>query len=215
MIILNGHDLQPPMVLPLPNWNEIVSRVPASAIGMLGTLFFAYPCRFVLGRNRNSKFGDFKVSHGQDLPEISVNRDLHPDLFLITLVHELAHVVVWYRHPKDAQAHGKEWKQAYRECLSPFGRKEIFPDNFLPILKDHLREAPATTKQDTPIYKYFFPSPEGPVLKELKPGTTFELNPGRTFKLIKQRRTRFECLDLQNKRLYLVSGDAKVTPVNT
>jgi SprT protein len=198
------------MVLPLNNWNEVIARVPAPAIGMLGTLFFAYPCKFVLGRNRNSKFGDFKVIPGQELPEISVNRDLHPDLFLITLVHELAHVVVWYRHPKDVSAHGNEWKQAYRECLSPFVRREIFPEPLLPILKEHLREAPATTKHDTPLYRYFFPAPDQPILRDLKVGDLFELNANRKFRVVKQRRTRFECIDLSNNRLYLVPGDARV-----
>lgn len=201
------------MAAPLDNWGEISSRVPPASTGMLAMLFAAWPCRFILGKNRDSKLGDFRMHPGLNLPEITVNHNLPPGIFLITLVHELAHAVVWHRYSANVAAHGREWKQCYRECLSPFIRKDVFPDSLLPILEEHLRKAPAATRQDSDLYLYFFGEPEGLKINQLTPGTVFRLEKGKTYRLIKARRSRYECLDLSNNRLYLIPGELRVQPV--
>ena len=151
---------------------------------------------------------------GLTLPEITVNHDLPEGIFLITLVHELAHAVVWHRHGHNVAAHGKEWKDSYRECLSPFLRKDIFPIDLLPILNEHIRKAPAATRQDSELYIYFFGGKSGLRLRELFPGTVFQLEgSGKAYRMVKARRSRYECLDLSNNRLYLIPGELRVHPV--
>ena len=52
--------------------------------------------------------GDFKIHKGQLV--ISINNNLNPYSFLITLTHELAHAFVYRNYKNTRDPHGKKWQ---------------------------------------------------------------------------------------------------------
>ena len=85
--------------------------LPDGSVPYVVHLLKTYPVRFRIVRPRKSKLGDFRVREGEDLPEITVNGDLNPYSFLITTVHEFAHLKTWMEYRFSAAPHGKEWKR--------------------------------------------------------------------------------------------------------
>ncbi len=101
-------------------------HIPAPAVSYCLQLWQANPFKFKLRKSRQSKIGDFSCKHGQT-PQITVNDDLHPYLFLITYVHEVAHLHVHQRYGHKAEAHGEEWKDTFRDLLLPVMTPKSFP----------------------------------------------------------------------------------------
>ena len=58
---------------------------------------------------------------------ISINGNLNKYAFLITLLHELAHLFTFELYGNKVYAHGKEWKNEYSKILARFLLKKIFP----------------------------------------------------------------------------------------
>lgn len=196
-----------------PSIEEILAKhTPPSAVPYCLELWDAHPFKFKLRNTRQSKVGDFICRQGA-APEITVNRDLHPYLFLITYVHEVAHLVVHRRHQRNADPHGAEWKQAFIELMNPLMTSDIFPSNLKRQLAIHMRDPKASSFSDaelTAVLRTFDPKWSGAtLLSEIPEGSIFGLR-GRWFRKGSLRRTRFLCLEVKTKRKFLVPADLPV-----
>ena len=75
-------------------------------------------------RERRSVLGDYRNAvHGKN-HRISVNGNLNKFAFLITLLHELAHLLTYEKFGHRVYAHGKEWKLIYGNILADFADKK-------------------------------------------------------------------------------------------
>ena len=71
-----------------------------------------------IAKNTTTKLGDYRPPQGRyGFHRISVNHDLNKYNFLLTFVHEFAHLKNWEQHKRNVNPHGKEWKLAFREFL--------------------------------------------------------------------------------------------------
>ena len=61
-----------------------------------------------VARERKSILGDYRHRTHQDNHRISVNGNLNPYSFLITLLHELAHLLTFEQFGNNVLSHGKE-----------------------------------------------------------------------------------------------------------
>src|ERR1700712_3492818 len=86
-----------------------------------------YKVHLTITRNRKSILGDYRHAAGNDHHRISVNGTLNSFSFLITLIHELGHLVTFQQYGNRVNAHGKEWKLAYRIVLEDFMKLKLFP----------------------------------------------------------------------------------------
>ena len=70
---------------------------------------------------RKTKHGDYR-----QLPnskhQITINSNLNPYRFLITLIHEIAHFETYNKFGRFIKPHGKEWKQTFQHLMLPFLR---------------------------------------------------------------------------------------------
>src|SRR5690606_11878715 len=141
---------------------------------------------------------------------ISVNGNLNPYAFLITLIHELAHLVTFEQYGNRVQAHGKEWKSIYRKLLEQFLGKSIFPPDVEAALHRSLHNLPASSCADEPLVRVLrqhdHPDEKGVLVEELPEGALFEIEGGRVFRKGKKLRKRFQCKELATGKLYLFSG---------
>jgi hypothetical protein len=187
-------------------------HIPAPAVSYCLQLWQANPFKFKLRKSRQSKIGDFSCKHGQT-PQITVNDDLHPYLFLITYVHEVAHLHVHQRYGHKAEAHGEEWKDTFRDLLLPVMTPEIFSDKILRGLKRHMVNPKASTFSDTDLTELLRSVDakwsRATLLSEIPEGSLFGLH-GKWFRKGELQRTRVLCLELKTKRKFLVPADMPV-----
>lgn len=115
----------------------LIPQIPAPASDYCRLLLEKYSFEFKVRKSRITKVGDF-TPHRHKLPLITVNGDLHPYLFLITFIHELAHLEVHLRHGNRAASHGSEWKTLFRDLLQPVLTTEVFPEALVAELQLHM-----------------------------------------------------------------------------
>src|SRR6476660_1185740 len=72
-----------------------------------------YKVHHTVAKERKSILGDYRHRHGAQTHRISVNGNLNPYAFLITLLHELAHLLTFEKWGNKVSAHGKEWKTVF------------------------------------------------------------------------------------------------------
>lgn len=192
--------------------NILNTHIPAPAIPYCLQLWQSTPFKFKLRKARQSKVGDFSCKHGQT-PQITVNDDLHPFLFLITYIHEVAHLHVHQRYGHRAEAHGEEWKDTFRILLDPVMNREIFSDKILRGLKRHMVNPKASTFSDAELTELFRSVDtkwsRATLLSEIPEGSLFGLH-GKWFRKGALQRTRVLCLELKTKRKFLVPADMPV-----
>lgn len=192
----------------------ISTFVPEKSLPYCLDLINQYDFRFVLNKERQTKLGDFRRDK-RDNFTITVNRNLNLYQFLITFIHELAHLVVAVKHPKSVKAHGREWQQQFKELMLPMLTPEIFPDDILRPLARHMKKPKAATSSDPILWKalqeYNGSTPEL-TLADIAEDETFVFK-GRIFRKLKKRRTRVLCQELKNSKQYLIPEIAEVDRV--
>lgn len=157
--------------------------------------------------------GDFTCYPGK-VPIITVNHDLDPFLFLITYIHEVAHLDVHLKYGTRIESHGKEWKFAFQQLMEPVLNEDIFPEKLLLGLKKHLRNPKASTFSDAKFTKLLrahdVRQKDVVLLSDLSEGSVFGYH-GKWFKKGKLRRTRVECRELKTRNTYLMPADVPIT----
>ena len=169
-------------------------------------------------RPRTSKLGDFRPQRSDnEYCTITLNQDLNPYQMLVTFVHELAHYQVHVNYPrKRLEPHGEEWKQTFTQLLLPYLTPEIFPEDIIIALKRHLQHIKASSTADqnlAMVMKRYDNNPSGEkalTVGDLLDGAVFQLKNGMTFRKGPKRRTRYQCVCLDNGRTYSVSGMAEI-----
>ncbi len=198
---------------------QILQRYfPATAVPMVADAYMQSRFQLKFKKPRNSKLGDFRTPRSDnEVCCITLNGDLNPYQMLVTFVHELAHYTVYKKHPKQhLEPHGEEWKQTFSKLLLPYLKPEIFPNDILIALRQHLQHIKASSTADQNLAKVMKrydknPSGEKPlIVDDLPESAVFQLANGMRFRKGSKRRTRYQCECLDNGRTYSVSGTAEV-----
>lgn len=188
--------------------------MPPGTFEQVEPYFREHTIHLTITRHRESLHGDYRPPSGQyRYHRISVNATLNSYSFLITLLHELAHLTTTVAHGLKAAPHGKEWKQEFRKVLLPFLGRDIFPANVEQALQSYLRDPAASTCTDPGLYKalaQYDTVDTGRVhADDIAIGQRFELG-GRTFTKLAELRTRSRCREELSGRIYFVQGIALV-----
>ena len=169
-------------------------------------------------QKRITKFGDFNPhSKSSQIPVITVNNDLNPYSFLITLLHEFAHYLVWKDGHHYAKPHGRTWKNHFIGLMQTMIKENIFPERLLPFIIKHIQNPKATSCTDTNLYRelsHFDSNPTGVFVDDLRDGELFRTKDGQVFSREKKRRKMILCTRLPRKKQYLFSPIFRVFPVN-
>jgi hypothetical protein len=145
--------------------------------------------------------------------EITVNTSLNKYRFLMTLIHEISHLVAFEKYGRNIKPHGDEWKLTFQRLMVPFIRPEIFPSQLLPLLARHFRNPKASSDTDATLslaLKQFDPENDKNYIFEIPYGSIFRIHNGKIFKKVALRLKRFECLEISSGRTYLFNPNAEV-----
>ena len=188
--------------------------IPESTVNQIDEWFNKNNVQLKISRARLTKLGDYRVANNGKSQLISVNYDLNPYAFLITLVHEMAHAEVW-KHKKlfrRIKPHGKEWRQTFSQMMEPFLNENVFPKNLLPAVEHYFQKPKASSVSDPRLMKALknYDQANGNLqLNDFVSGDRF-LFRNSSFEVIKKLRTRYQCKNLDTNRLYLIHGLAEV-----
>ena len=195
--------------------SDVDNFVPIASLPLVLKYLKDWEVNLVITRERITKHGDFKaMPNGRH--QITVNQMQNPYRFLITTIHEIAHLVTYKDFGQGIKPHGREWKQTYRKIMLPFLKVEIFPDELLKVLKLHFRDPKASSDTDSQLaltLNKFDPQNEKNYIFELEKGTVFEIHNGRRFIRGERRAKRFECKEFKGKRLYIFNPLAQVIKI--
>ena len=192
--------------------------LPEGAFEPVVQLINHYKVHLTVTRERKSVLGDYRHAVLGANHKITVNGNLNKYEFLITLLHELAHLLCFEQYRNRVEAHGKEWKTIYGQLLAQFITLEIFPDDIRKSLQKTLLSPAATANGETALLlilrKYNPVQKEGVVtLAHVADGALFMETKGRTFRKIKLRRKRIECVEIDTGNIYLFSALTEVKVV--
>lgn len=163
---------------------------------------------------RVTKHGDYR-KHPSGKHQITVNANLNSYRFLITLVHEIAHLVAIEKYGHQIKSHGNEWKHTFQHLMIPFINPSVFPSEVLPFLARHFKNPTASSDTDVQLslaLKKYDPVTDKVTITEVPFGSVFILpnNKNRVFIKGLQRVKRFECVEKSTEKTYLFHPNAEV-----
>lgn len=194
---------------------QILARyMPPDAAPLIGRWIDHFKCEFKISRGRSSKFGDYRAPFDGKGHRISVNYNLNPYAFLVTTVHEFAHLHTWNEHKHQAKPHGTEWKNNFKKMMQPFFEKDVFPPDVKQAIVKYLNNPAASSCSDLNLYRslrmYDAPQESIHTVEKIAANTLFKLKDGRIFQKGEKLRKRYKCVEVATKRVYLFSPVAEV-----
>lgn len=193
--------------------SEVLSKyLPEYAVEPCFELIKANEVHLKIVNERMTRHGDYrKGTSGKH--EITINSSLNKYKFLMTLIHEIAHLVAFKKFGRNIKPHGNEWKYTFQQLMVPFIRPEIFPSHILPLMARHFRNPAASSDTDATLslaLKQFDEGNDKNYIFEIPYGSLFRIHNGKIFKKGAQRIKRFECLEVSSGRIYLFNPNAEV-----
>lgn len=193
--------------------NTLQKYLPELAVAPCFELIKTHGVHLKIVNHRVTRHGDYRrLPNG--LHQITVNASLNKYRFLITLVHEIAHLVAFEKYGRRIKPHGTEWKRTFQHLMVPFIRPEVFPSQLLPIIASHFKNPKASSSTDArlSIALKAFDEEErkNSYVYELPQGSIFRLYNGKLFKRGNRKVKRYECIELSTGRLYLFQPNAEV-----
>lgn len=165
---------------------------------------------------RRTILGDYRHRTRDRNHRITVNGNLNTYAFLITLIHELAHLLQFEQHGNRVAAHGREWKTIFGQLLAEFIRNRVFPEDIQQALTASLHNPAASSCADELLLRTLkkYDKENGLVMVEqLRPGSLFTTPDGKLFKKEEKLRKRYKCTEVRTGKQYLFSPVYEVKEV--
>ena len=199
------------------SFNALSPYLPPGSAEAVLQYIYDYKVQLTVTRRRASVLGDYRHAHGGKGHRISVNGDLNKYAFLITLLHETAHLVTFEKYGRKVLPHGKEWKSCFGEILDEFIKKKVFPEDVESALMRTLKNPAASSCGDEKllrVLKNYDLRIEGIFFVEEIPAShQFKTADGRIFEKHQKIRKRFKCKEIKTGKWYLFSPVYEVMKV--
>ncbi|MBK8845604.1 MAG: SprT-like domain-containing protein [Bacteroidetes bacterium] len=187
--------------------------IPEASLDYCIDLIVKYKIQMRITHSRNSKFGDYRSPHNGHGHRISINHNLNTYAFLVTFLHEVAHLITYLQHERDAEPHGIHWKQNFKHLLIPVLQSKIFPAAIAHAIEQSLHGMAASSCSDAKLFKalHAYNTTGHILLEDVEPNAHFRIK-GHCIVFIKGDRIRknFLCTRLDNNKLYRIAPIAEV-----
>lgn len=196
----------------------LVKYLPERAIVPCMALIKENGVHLKIVNERITRHGDYRrLANGQH--QITVNATLNKYRFLITLVHEIAHLIAFEKYGRRIKPHGLEWKRTFQYLMLPFIRPEVFPSGLLPLLARHFKNPKASSSTDAQLSvalkRFDEQKSDKTYVFELPLGSVFRLYNGRLFRKGNRRTKRYECVEVSSGKVYLFQPNAEVEHITS
>lgn len=191
--------------------------LPQLTVQPMTELLKLYQVRLKIVNERKTRHGDYR-KNPDGTHTITINSNLNKYRFLITLVHEIAHLLAFKKYGRNIKPHGVEWKHTFQHLMLPFLRPDIFPKDLLPALARHFKNPKASSDTDAALSvalkSYDVPSDKSYIF-ELEQGSIFTAGNGRKYQKGEKLRKRYKCLELDTGKWYVFQPNAQVQLLKT
>ena len=127
------------------SFEALKQYIPDGSYEWVMPLILQHKVHLTITRERQTKLGDYRHAWAGKNHRISVNGNLNRYAFLITLLHELAHLLAFDQYGHRIAPHGKEGKQVYSDVLKVFLQQHLFPDDIAAELRAIMHNPPASS----------------------------------------------------------------------
>jgi hypothetical protein len=187
--------------------------LPEHAVNSVFELIVTHGVHLKIVNERVTRHGDYRKGvTGKH--EVTVNANLNKYRFLITLIHEIAHLVAFEKYGRYIKPHGDEWKTIFQRIMIPYIRPEIFPHSILPLVANHFKNPTASSDTDArlafALKQFDERKADIHFMHEVPSGSFFRIKNGRVFQKKGLRVNRYECLEVKTGKLYLFNANAEV-----
>jgi hypothetical protein len=191
--------------------------LPEGTFEMVSTYLYTHRIHLTVTRERSSVLGDYRNAvHGKN-HRISVNGNLNPYAFLYTLIHEIAHLLVYDQYGHRVASHGREWKHVFSLLLKEFLVEDIFPADIRAAIAASLGNPAASSCAEDGLLRVFRKYDKGKedvvFVEEIEQGGLFAIKENRIFRRGPKIRKRYKCVEVRTGREYLFSPVYEVKPV--
>lgn len=197
-------------------FSSLQQYLPEGALPLVLEYIQVYKVHLTITRERRTVLGDYRHAINGKNHRISVNGNLNKYAFLITLIHEIAHLVTFLQYQHKVAAHGREWKNIYAQLLTKFLALPLFPADIQQALEKSLHNLPASSCADEALMRvlkrYDNTVADIVLVEQVSEGALFKIQGGRVFKRGKQLRKRFQCEEVSTGKCYLFSPIYEVRP---
>lgn len=169
-----------------------------------------YKVHLTVTRERSSILGDYRHPDGQGKGHrISVNGSLNKYAFLLTLLHEIAHLTTFNKYANRVASHGKEWKQEFSFILRDFVGKNLLPPDVEAAVRQSMANPAASSCADENlmrVLKNYDRQKENHFFVEQVPlHGLFKTKDGRVFRRGEKIRKRYRCEEIASQKWFLFS----------
>jgi SprT protein len=194
---------------------EVLAQyMPAPAAPLISKWIDYFQCEFKISKARSTKLGDYRHPYQGKGHRISVNFSLNEFSFLVTTVHEFAHLLTYNDFKNKVKPHGSEWKKNFQRMMVPFFDMNIFPEDVHKAIDNYMSNPAASSCSDLHLSRALKKYDTGKVdtlhLEQLPLHTNFKIKDGRHFTKGERIRKRYRCVCLDDKRIYLFNPLAEV-----
>jgi len=203
-----------PSILKYKLTKAIEPFVNAAAVEQVVNWIIEHKIILTVTEKRHSVHGDYRHPDYSKGHRISVNGSLNPHAFLITFVHEMAHLTAWLKHRNKIKPHGNQWKDEFRLLMLPFMRNDILPTDIQAALYQYLIDPAASSCSDDHLTRVLskYDKRRTYTVEDLPQNAIFKIHNGKTFQKGHRIRKRFHCVEVKTKHVYLFSPVAEVIP---
>jgi hypothetical protein len=198
------------------NQSILYKYIPEKAVPVISEWIYTFDFKLKIKKSRSSKYGDYRPPVNGQNHLITINYDMNKYAFLITLVHEIAHLSNYNKHKDTVKPHGEEWKLHYKMLMQQFLVPDVFPADVIIALRKYMNNPAASSCSDLNllrVLKKYDEKQDTLLLEDLPQGTVFQYNKSRNFIKGEQIRKRFRCKELETNRMYLFNPLTEVTVV--
>lgn len=189
--------------------HALTEYLPENTFEAVAEYITKYKVHLTISRERKSVLGNYRNAYSNQNHRISVNGNLNKYSFLVTLLHELAHLLTFDKFGHCVQSHGREWKNEFGVLLADFIKRKVFPLDIESELLASLHNPGASSCAEEGLMRVlrkYDKQREGFMLVEEVPlNGIFKTQDGRQFIKRERVRKRFRCEEVGAKKVYLFS----------
>jgi SprT protein len=200
------------------NCRILKKYIPENTVEQIAKWIVEYDFKLKIKKERSTRLGDYTAPRNGSNHMITINHNLNPYSFLITLVHEIAHLTTFNAHKDKVLPHGAEWKKDFAKLMEPFMSSEFFPIDILYALRKYMKNPGASSCSDVTLLKtlkLYDDESNGTVFVEYLPKKSVFLYNDKLFEKGDRIRTRYRCVEMKTGHVYLFNALAEVAVFET
>jgi SprT protein len=130
------------------NQSILYKYIPEKAVPVVSEWIVTFDFKLKIKKSRSTKLGDYRPPYDGANHQITINHDMNKYAFLITLIHEIAHLHNFNKHKHSVKPHGEEWKMHYKLLMRQFLIPDIFPPDVIIALTNYMTNPAASSCSD-------------------------------------------------------------------